>query len=82
MESNPRASLQTQDTDQRRTQYLEMEEMVGYVKYNWFHKEQHKPSEDAFNQRTSTTTGMMTIMSAPWTTHEPCDNGKRKVIRL
>ena len=30
---------------------LEMEEMVGYVKYNWFHKEQHKPfKEDAFNQ--------------------------------
>lgn len=25
-------------------EYLEMEEMVGYVKYNWFHKEQHKPS--------------------------------------
>ena len=32
-------------------EYLEMEEMVGYVKYNWFHKEQHKPfKEDAFNQ--------------------------------
>ena len=32
-------------------QYLEMEEMMGYVKYNWFHKEQHKPfKEDAFNQ--------------------------------
>ena len=30
---------------------LEMEEMVGYVKYNWFHKEQHKPfKEDVFNQ--------------------------------
>ena len=30
---------------------MEMEEMVGYVKYNWFHKEQHKPfKEDAFNQ--------------------------------
>ena len=28
-----------------------MEEMMGYVKYNWFHKEQHKPfKEDAFNQ--------------------------------
>ena len=24
-------------------EYLEMEEMMGYVKYNWFHKEQHKP---------------------------------------
>ena len=25
--------------------------MMGYVKYNWFHKEQHKPfKEDAFNQ--------------------------------
>lgn len=25
--------------------------MVGYVKYNWFHKEQHRPfKEDAFNQ--------------------------------
>jgi hypothetical protein len=32
-------------------EYMEMEEMVGYVKYNWFHKEQHKPfKEDAFNQ--------------------------------
>lgn len=32
-------------------EYLEMEEMMGYVKYNWFHKEQHKPfKEDAFNQ--------------------------------
>lgn len=32
-------------------EYLEMEEMVGYVKYNWFHKEQHKPfKKDAFNQ--------------------------------
>ena len=30
---------------------MEMEEMVGYVKYNWFHKEQHKPfKEDVFNQ--------------------------------
>lgn len=29
----------------------QMEEMVGYVKYNWFHKEQHKPfKEDVFNQ--------------------------------
>ena len=32
-------------------EYMEMEEMVGYVKYNWFHKEQHKPfKEDVFNQ--------------------------------
>ena len=32
-------------------EYLDMEEMMGYVKYNWFHKEQHKPfKEDAFNQ--------------------------------
>lgn len=32
-------------------EYMEMEEMVGYVKYNWFHKEQHKPfKEDAFTQ--------------------------------
>ena len=32
-------------------EYMEMEEMVGYVKYNWFHKEQHKPfKKDAFNQ--------------------------------
>ena len=32
-------------------EYMEMEGMVGYVKYNWFHKEQHKPfKEDAFNQ--------------------------------
>ena len=30
---------------------MEKEEMVGYVKYNWFHKEQHKPfKEDVFNQ--------------------------------
>ena len=52
MESNPSVSPQTQDTDQRRTMStMEMEEMVGYVKYNWFHKEQHKPfKEDAFNQ--------------------------------
>ena len=32
-------------------EYMEMEDMVGYVKYNWFHKEQHKPfKEDVFNQ--------------------------------
>ena len=31
-------------------EYLEMEEMMGYVKYNWFHKEQHKPQH---NQKTS-----------------------------
>ena len=51
MESNPRASPQTVYGSEEDYQYLEMEEMMGYVKYNWFHKEQHKPfKEDAFNQ--------------------------------
>ena len=27
-------------------QKLQKEEMVGYVKYNWFHKEQHKPFKE------------------------------------
>lgn len=32
-------------------EFIEEEDMVGYVKYNWFHKEQHRPfKEDAFNQ--------------------------------
>lgn len=32
-------------------EFIEEENMVGYVKYNMFHKEQHKPyKQDAFNQ--------------------------------
>ena len=32
-------------------EFIEEENMIGYVKYNWFHKEQHRPfKEDAFNQ--------------------------------
>ena len=32
-------------------EYIEEEDIVGYVKYNMFHKEQHKPfKQDAFNQ--------------------------------
>ena len=32
-------------------EFIEEEDMVGYFKYNWFHKEQHRPfKEDAFNQ--------------------------------
>ena len=31
-------------------EFIEEEDMIGYVKYNWFHKEQHRPfKEDAFN---------------------------------
>lgn len=40
-----------EEVNKENYEYLEMEEMMGYVKYNWFHKEQHKPfKEDAFNQ--------------------------------
>ena len=69
-------------SEEENYEYLEMEEMMGYVKYNWFHKEQHKPfKEDASTKQTLTTTGMMTIMSAPWdNTWNLVDNGKRKVI--
>ena len=68
-----------------------MEEMMGYVKYNWFHKEQHKPfKEDAFQpSELLLQQGMMTIMSAPWgQTVEPgqrqtkSDSGYVSVITL
>ena len=32
-------------------EFIEEEDMIGYVKYNWFHKEQHRPfKENAFSQ--------------------------------
>ena len=82
MESNPRASPADSEVWLGgELQYLEMEEMMGLCKYNWFHKEQHKAFQGGCLQPSGTSTvGMMAIMSAPMGQHmEPCGQQQTKV---
>ena len=60
---------------------LEMEEMMGYVKYNWFHKRQHKPfkedmpkSELYYNRDDDYVCPHGTTHGTLWTTATQCDS--------